>query len=137
MPDKVDKLRLAPGLRFEERPEYLVVYAATERDSIEIATQAWRKIAQHCARGHYKRVLVIEDVQEILSPIDLFEFVELMPRLGLLGITIAFVDLRGRLNQYSFGETVGTNRGLDIKMFDNVAEAESWLKAKSESTRTR
>ncbi len=137
MPDEHQRLKFAPGLHFEYRPDYLVVYAATERDNIPLATRAWSKIARECASHHYKRVLVIEDVEEILSPIELFEFVERMPRLGLLGITIAFVDLRARLGQYCFGETVGTNRGLDLKMFDNVAEAEEWLQSKTPGNSAR
>lgn len=134
MPASTKLTKPLQGLRFEHRPDFLVVHAWAPRDSMELALHAWGKIAAECAAHKCKRVLVIEDVQEILSTIDIFEFVERMPELGLLGVTIALVDPHPEhLLKYRFGETAATNRGIILKLFDNVPEAEAWLHAQSGS----
>ncbi len=107
-----------------------MVRVSGPKDSVELATIFWRRIAEECARRGYHRVLVIEDIAVHLTTTEMFEFVTRMPELGLLGIVIAFVDLDVKqFPHYMFGETVAQNRGIVAKVFETVAEAEQWLAA--------
>ena len=39
----------------------------------------------------------------------------------------AYVLVEPVLDRYRFGETVAANRGMSVKAFDNLGEAENWL----------
>ena len=58
----------------------------------------------------------------------MFYLAEEMSKMGYRGIKIAFVDDNPDHRELnSFGETVATNRGISVKMFKDVIEAEKWL----------
>ena len=40
---------------------------------------------------------------------------------------VAYVDVNARGNLMQFAETVAVNRGVPLKVFDTVGEAEAWL----------
>jgi hypothetical protein len=50
-------------------------------------------------------------------------FVKNLPR----SVKIAFVFLPPLLDSQHFGETVAVNRGANVKAFETIAEAKTWL----------
>ena len=116
-------------LTFQRRPEYLHVRVEGERDSYELSMAYWREIAAECTRLDTARVLVEEDIPEVVSYSDMYRIAAELPE-HFLGIAIAFVDRyadQAELN--SFGELVAQNRGVRGRYFNNTADAEFWLLA--------
>lgn len=115
-------------IRFEYRPGYLYVFVEGEHDSYAISRQYWQEIADACKENVVKKVLVEEDIAELVSMSDIFRLVSELGQIGFTGIKVAFVDRQldhASLNE--FGVLVGVNRGLVGKAFSNTAEAEEWL----------
>ena len=115
-------------LEFEERAEYLYAYVSGETDSLDISREYWREIAEECRRIKCGKVLIVEDIKEVVSTMDEFQIASEIPSMGFFGIRVAFVDLyieHSAINE--FGEIVATNRGLHGKVFNDLAEAEKWL----------
>jgi len=53
-----------------------------------------------------------------------------MPRGVAQTTAFAYVLTPAVLDPHRFGETVAVNRGMNVKVFDNVEEAYEWLKVK-------
>lgn len=116
------------SLTFECRPQYLYVFVTGEKDSYEISIRYWREIAGECNKSGIKKVLIEEDIKENLSMHDTYRLASEIPQLGFAGIRIAFIDLQSEQQQLNqFGETVASNRGLLVRVFNNANEAEKWL----------
>lgn len=119
------------NIEFEERADYLYAYVSADKDSLGISRQYWREIAEECRRTNYNKVLIVEDIKEIVSTTEMFQIASEIPNMGFSGTKIAFVDCyieQRDLNE--FGEIVATNRGIHEKIFNTVEEAEKWLLAK-------
>lgn len=115
-------------LSFEYRPQYLHVSVRGENDSYEISKQYWQEIAAECKKTDCKKVLIEEDIAENLTMSDTYRLASEIPQFGFFGIRIAFVDLRDEQKQLNqFGETVASNRGLLVRVFNNADDAEKWL----------
>lgn len=116
------------SLSFEHRPRYLYAYVTGEKDSYDISKAYWQEVSDELAKTEYQMLLVDEDIAEAASMGDVFQLLSELAGMGLAGIRIAFSDRKIEhkdLNE--FGELVGTNRGLNGKAFNDVAEAEKWL----------
>jgi hypothetical protein len=116
------------NISFEYRPEYLYVYVSGEHDSYEISMSFWKEIADECSKNQVKKVLIEEDIPEMVSMGEMYKVASEISQLGFFGIRIAFVDRyieQQDLNQ--FGEIVANNRGIHGKIFNDVTEAEKWL----------
>lgn len=121
-------------IAFEHRPQYLYVYVSGEHDSYEISRQYWLEVAAECSKTGYKKVLIDEDIKEIVSVSEMFQLASEIPQMGFQGVRVAFFDRFAEhedLNQ--FGELVATNRGLLVRVFNNFEEAENWLLGKTET----
>jgi hypothetical protein len=117
-------------LTFEERDGYLYAFVAGEHDNYAISHAYWSEIAVRVAELGSKKVLVVEDIPEQAEMVDVFNLVTKMPEMGLLGITIAFVDRYMSHNHLNdFAVLVATNRGLKGQAFLTEREAEKWLMA--------
>lgn len=118
-------------LEFEERPDYLCAHVSGDKDSVEICTQYWRKIADQCRRTKYDKVLIVEDIKETVSTSEMYQIASEIPGMGFYGIQIAFVDQKIEQRAINeFGGLVATNRGLNIKLFNTTEEAEKWFLSK-------
>lgn len=125
MNNSTDKLY---NIEFDYRPSYLYVYVWGEKDSLEISRQYWREIAAECKKNRCSKLLIVEDIKEIVSLTAMYQIASEIPQLDFSGVRIAFVDRyieQQTLNQ--FGEIVATNRGIYGKIFDSVEQAEHWL----------
>ena len=113
---------------FERRPEFLVAHVSAPKDSVEVSLGFLREIAEECRRGQYGRVLVVEDIPNNLSTGEMYEVASRVPKFGGHGLVIAYVDLQAEHHELNlFAETVAVNRGVLVKCFRTVAEAERWL----------
>ena len=114
-------------LSFEERDEYLYAFVNGIRDSVDVSKGFWKQIHLKAKESGFHRILVEEDFPNQITIVEMFEVAEYIAEL-YHNMKIAHVDKR--LTDFDlnrFGETVSTNRGLQGKVFNQVAEAEQWL----------
>ena len=118
-------------LTFDNKPEYLHVLVEGEHDSYDISRRFWSEIATECERLAPSRLLVEEDLKEQLPSIaDTYQGAAERQEMGLAGIRIAFLDRHpDQHEQNQFGELVARNRGINMKVFSDRAEALDWLLA--------
>ena len=115
-------------LTFEERPGYLHARVEGEHDSYEISRAFWSDIAAECERRGTTKLLVEENIPEIVSYSEMYNIAADLPDL-FSGISIAFVDRYADHSEInSFGELVAQNRGVRGRIFADVASAEDWLR---------
>ena len=116
-------------LTFEEKEGYLYAHIQGDIDTVEISAQYWKEVAEKCAAESTKRVMIHEDLPSGATMGDVYQIASELPNLGFFGIKIAFVDThidQQTLNE--FGELVAVNRGIFGKIFNDVSEAEKWLR---------
>ncbi len=118
-------------LEFDQKAEYLYARVSGDKDSLAISTQYWREIADECRRVKCSKLLIVEDIKETPSMMDVYQISSEIPNMGFYGVRIAFVD------QYieqqpsnEFGGIVASNRGIHVKVFNTVEKAEKWLLSK-------
>ena len=114
-------------ITFDRRPDLLHVRVEGEKDSYEISIAYWNEIATECERLGTRRLLVEEDIPEVVSFSEMYSIAAELPEL-FQGISIAFVDRyseQAELN--SFGELVAQNRGVRGRFFAEAEAAEAWL----------
>jgi hypothetical protein len=119
------------NIEFDDRTDYLYAYVSGDKDSLDISRQYWREIADECRRTKKSKVLIVEDIKESVSTTETYQIASEISSMGFAGIKIAFIDQhieQQELNE--FGELVSTNRGLNVKLFNKVEEAEKWLLSK-------
>lgn len=115
-------------IRFEDKEKYLFANVSGENDNFEISRQFWLEIAEECKKKNCKRILVFEEIKEVVSATEMYKIAAEIPEMGFTGVRIAFVDRyleQQGINE--FGSMVAGNRGLIGKIFNNVKEAEEWL----------
>ncbi len=124
-----DDTALTPyDLTLEHRKGYLYAYVEGDTDSYEISRAFWTEIADEVRRSNANRVLIDENIEQSVSMAEVFQLASELPKMGFGSTRVAFVDRyldQQELN--AFGELVAVNRGLSGKVFNDVAEAESWL----------
>lgn len=121
-------------ITFEHRPQYLYVYVTGEHDSYEISRQYWLEVAEECSKTECKKVLIDEDIKELVSMSEVYQLASEVPKMGFQGVPVAFFDRfaeHDELNQ--FGGLVAANRGLLVRVFNNFEEAENWLLDRTDS----
>jgi len=116
------------SLQFEDRGRYIFAHIKGERGTLEIATAYWTEIAQEALRTGQKRVLVIEDIPEMITIAEVHQLVTSLADLPVKDVRIAFVDLYAEHSSLNdFGILVGENRGFTVRSFDTEEAAETWL----------
>jgi len=117
-------------ISFEHRPAYLYAYVEGEKDSVTISLAYWREIAGECARLKCTKILIEEDIADMVSMTDMYTVAAEIPSM-FYGVTLAFVDRYADQNELNeFGELVAVNRGIHGKLFADIGEAEKWLLAR-------
>lgn len=115
-------------LTFDHRPEYLYAAVCGDKDSYAISKQYWMEIAAHLKETDYRRLLIDEDIEQAASVTDVFQLVSELPGMGFTGIRVAFCDRKIEHKDLNdFGELVGSNRGLNGRVFNDVKLAEEWI----------
>ena len=109
---------------------YLYAYVEGDHDSYDISRAFWRAIAAESKRLGIRKVLIDENIPENASMADVFQLASELPDMGFG--KVAFVDrYLDQQDINAFGELVALNRGLNGKIFNDAAEAETWLLAGS------
>ncbi len=113
---------------FEISDDILRVKTTGKDEDLEEVKAYGMEIVQKCLENDITKVLADErDLEYALSTVDTFNLSQFLsrnvPRLGMA----AFVCPEEYLNDAKFFENTVSNRGLRIRVFTSVEEAENWL----------
>lgn len=123
-------------LHCEVRGSYLFAQVRGEADSFEISLGYWKEIATELRRSGLRRVLVVEELKAPSSAVDTFEVASRLAEIGFRGVSVAFVDMElDHLPDNLFGENVARNRGVNGRVFNNLALAQEWLEGLAQRDR--
>lgn len=115
-------------LVIEQRPDYLFVHVSEGRDNYANSIDYWRRVAAAVSQSDCRKVLIFEDLVGEVPISEMYRLATEIPRLGLTGVTVAFVDEHANQRAANeFGELVATNRGATGKVFTDFDTAEKWL----------
>jgi len=119
-------------IEFERRGNYLYALV-TGTNSPETVAAYLDRIVEECRRTDCYRVLIEERLEGArLDASDVFAIAAegSMKAMGLLH-ALAYVDEQmGPMAD--FAETVAVNRGMPVRVFNTVAEADEWLRRQVE-----
>ena len=115
-------------LSLEDRGNYLFAEVKGEQETLEIATAYWTEIARYVMRSGKKKLLVVQDIPDVVSIAEVHELVTGLSNLPVKDVNVAFVDLHpGHASLNEFGILVSENRGFSVQAFESEGDAESWL----------
>jgi hypothetical protein len=116
-------------LTITQKPGYLHA-VVTGENSRENVARYLEEILRECAARNCRRLLIEERLAG--------------PRLGTMSVfeiaaegsnhaqghfnAIAYVDVNAEGDRMEFAETVAVNRGLPVRVFSSVSDAEDWLR---------
>jgi len=115
-------------LDYTDKGEY-THFVVEGKDSLETTRAFWTEVYNISKRKGYFRVLVEEHLEGQLTPAEMFEVCQELPELMRgIPLRIAHVDVVSEhLVDNELGETVAHNRGMEVKVFDNLDNALDWL----------
>ena len=121
------------GYRLEttfEPPLLRAMVIGGEDTGLPVTLDYWLRIADEVRANGATQLLVLDAMQgEVMSDAELARFIDLIEGRGLAGARIAYVE--GRLDQIpriEFVELLALERGYNIRMFGNDADALVWLR---------
>jgi hypothetical protein len=115
-------------LQITEKPTYLHA-VVIGKNTVENVTGYLKELLRECEARQYFNVLIEERLTgRRLETWDVYQIASDHSTLarGVLR-TIAFVDVNAGGELMKFAETVANNRGVPMRLFATVAEAEAWL----------
>jgi hypothetical protein len=122
-------------LSITPRPGYLhaTVTGVNSKESVVLYLE---EIRRECTVRNCFRVLIEEHLEGArLGTMDVFGIAsEGSSRAGRSFKAIAYVDVNAAGDLMKFAETVAVNRGLPVKVFSSVADAEKWLLGRDRDT---
>ena len=117
-------------LTAELKPQYLHV-TVQGKNSSENVLSYLTEMQRKCAELDVSHVLLEENLQgPSLGTVDVFEIIkEVSVRAFPYGIRLAYVDTNPEhdMKMMQFAEHVASNRGISVKIFCNIGDAEKWL----------
>jgi len=114
---------------FENRQDYLYASVVTTKNKPEVLIAYWRAIADAVNERSARRLLVEKGSAPEASTADAFTVAAALREMGFDGIPIALVKHAAvTAESQRFVENVARNRGVMMSIFENVADAESWLR---------
>lgn len=115
-------------LKFEYRQNYLFVQVIGKEDSLELSKEYWLKVLSECSKRRYKKLLIEEDLDGILTSTETYELAVWLSKQNFNNTLVAFVDLHtDHFDSNQLGEIIATNRGFRVRLFANTNEAVRWL----------
>lgn len=113
-------------ITLEDRGKY--IYALVKGDLLkpEIAKQYWDEIAEKAFDLRLTKILIEKDFSETVSAPEMLEMGDYLGKL-LATKRVAFLDRHENAAINNLGEKIAANRGVNIKVFQNVEDAEKWL----------
>jgi hypothetical protein len=117
-------------LTLEQKDSYVLAQVKGEVPPAGDAAEYLETIADHCARCRCGLILIEKFSTEPFEVWKTFAIVPKLSAVGLPHIKIAVVDRGAPLpSKKELAVMVGHERGLDVHLFTEIAEAESWLLA--------
>jgi hypothetical protein len=114
------------NLEMEDRGEYLYALAGGEKLTSEIAKLYWDEIAEECFRLEKSKILIEKDFPEHVSAPEMLDMGVYLGSI-LANKKIAFIDRYKNESVNELGKKIARNRGVIMRVFQNVKEAEEWL----------
>jgi hypothetical protein len=119
------------GMSLQLQMEQMPGYLAARFIGSGVVEEAWRQfesIAEHCMRAKNNKLLIDATRAEVkVSLVERFLAAKRTLIFAQYGLKVAFVEILERVDPNRFGETVARNRGVNIRAFTNVEDAEEWL----------
>jgi hypothetical protein len=116
-------------LRFEERLDYLYAEVTGPRDSVDISTAYWQRIAERCEARKVRKLMVVENLGDFHGERDMADMVDAIIAMGMGRLKVAFVIARvEELARLEHGEILAIERGANGRVFESTALAERWLR---------
>jgi len=118
-------------LQISEKPTYLHA-VVTGRNTLENVTGYLKELLRECEARQCFNVLIEEKLEgRRLETWDVYQIASESSTLARGYFrTIAYVDINAGGELMKFAETVANNRGVPMRVFATVAEAEAWLSAR-------
>jgi hypothetical protein len=118
-------------LTITQKAGYLHAVVAGE-NSTETVARYLEEILRECAARNCHRLLIEERLEgPRLGTTSVFEIAAEGSNHAQGQFTaIAYVDVNAEGNRMEFAETVAANRGLPVRVFSSVRDAEDWLLGK-------
>ena len=115
-------------ITFEPRNQYLYFLVEGETQNYPVMKQYWQNIAQKTSEYNSKLILLENDIPAVVSIVDMFRIVSELSGMGLSMSRLAVVDRHPEHSQANeFAVTVAANRGVRMRTFSSVCDAEVWL----------
>lgn len=122
------------SITIDDRPGHLFVNVCG-RNTIESIARYSSDVREACMRLRKTRVLIVVNlVGENLSMLDVYRSVSAGSELARdMGMRVAYVDANPQrtTDNMILAEDVAATRGIEVRTFRCVAEAEAWLLAAS------
>ena len=124
-------LELPPDIliKFEDRLDYLFAEVTGPRDSEDISTAYWQRIAEQCERRKTRKLMVVENLGDFVGERNMSSMVDALIAMGLGRLKVAFVI--GRIEEMArleHGEILAMERGANGRVFESTSLAERWLR---------
>lgn len=120
---------MAIAYSFHPEKNYLLVTASGFDESLEDTIGYGMAVLEACLEHQCTRVLCDErDLEYRLSTIDTFQLAEAAVQAAPKLVRIAIATGPDNLEDASFYETVAKNRGLSVKVFQELVEARDWVR---------
>ncbi len=115
------------NLILQRRALYLFAKVSGPRDTLQISIDYWTEIAEECARSSVERLLVLEELDEKSTVVDMAQMIQLLPQMGFKDVRIAFVDPKEDIGMLAFAEVRALEVGIAGHVFCSMDAAEEWL----------
>lgn len=116
----------------DERPDHIFVNV-WGRNTTEIITRYSNDVREACVRLRKTNVLIVVNLAgENLSMLDVYRSVSAGSELARdMGMRVAYVDANPErtTDNMHLAENVAATRGIEVRTFRSIAEAERWLLA--------
>ncbi|HEY0658191.1 MAG TPA: hypothetical protein VGD05_06940 [Pyrinomonadaceae bacterium] len=113
-------------IKMENREGYLYAFVGGGMLTPEISCRYWDEIADECKKLVKTKIMIEKDFSESVSAPEMLEMGVYLGKI-LASKKIAFLDLHGNAEINELGKTIARQQGVQMKVFDNVNDAEKWL----------
>jgi hypothetical protein len=108
--------------------DVLRIKARGKDDSLQDVIDYGMGVLQEAISGDFSRVICDErELEYNLKIYETFESAKKMADSSPKNGKVAIVASRKNIEDARFWETVATNRGLNVRVFDDMREAERWI----------
>lgn len=115
-------------IQTEFRGDHIWALVGGEKLTAAIAARYWDEIASRCKEHDCRKVLIEKDFKVPADARDLIEMAEHLATV-LPSSCIAFVDRWNHESINELGKRLARNQDVKMQTFDDVREAEKWLRA--------